>query len=431
MKKLLSILFITTMITTVAFATDNLDNLFDDSSLFGDTLSNETNDDLFGGDNLFSGNDLFSTDSSTDTLETSLFEDLLTSETEISGSYSFKFNTGITFDLDNSQDPHNFYSTSDISSNIQLSARPSTDTRFYTDMTISYPFENEETTTYLIEVADEDSNEISTGTIGIVDTKNNINIDELFYDFVIDDYFIRVGKQTLNMGVGYFYSPANLLNISSINPLDPEADQEGPVAVKVNKPIENDNLYAYVLLPNELNYTPADISVAVRYETLIGDAEYSLSGYYAPNMDNDPTKLALTVSTPIYTDIDLVAEAVESYNGTDFNFEGTVGLSVMKDLASLSDTSITFIGQYYYNQDGGMLDTTHQLGAMLSLSTSSDISFSLSSINSLDKSTGFLTSNLCYDVSDDFAIDFGASYIYGIQNTIQPYVGFTLGQGDF
>jgi len=418
MKKLLSILFITALIPTVAFATDNLDNLFDDNSLFGDTSSNETTDDLFGGDDLFSENDLFSSDSSTDTTETSLFEDLLTSETEISGSYYFEFTTGLNYNFD-TQDNPSFYATTNASSNIELSARPSTDTRFYVDATLSFPFEN---------IEDDDT------TLNVNEEYNFLNIDELFYDFVIDDYFIRVGKQTLNMGVGYFYSPANLLNITTINPLDPESDQEGPMAVKVNKPIENNNIYAYLTMPSSSNYSLDDISVAATYETLIGDAEYTLSGYYNYDQANDPTKLALTVSSPLFTDVDLVAEAVESYDGTDFNFEGTVGLTIMQDLASFTDTSITVIGQYYYNQEGNqniMFDTTHQLGAMVSLSTPLDLSVSLSSINFLSESTGVLTGNLCYDVSDDFSIDFGTTYTYGAQNTIQPYIGFTLGQGDF
>lgn len=410
MKKLLSILFITAMVPTLAFATANLDNLFDDNSLFGDTSSNETTDDLFGGD------DLFSSASSSDTTEASLFEDLLTSETEITGSYYFNFNTGLNYDLD-TQDTLTFYASSDVSANIELNARPSTETRFYTDVTITYPFENE---------GDD-------ATTPLNEEYNYINVDELFYDFVIDDYFVRVGKQTLNMGVGYFYSPSNLLNITSINPLNPEASQEGPLAIKVNKPIKNDNLYAYLTMPAESKYELEDVSIAATYETLIGDTEYTLSGYYNYDIANDPAKFALTISSPIFTDIDLIAETVESYDGSSFTFEGTVGISIMKDIESLTDTSISLVGQYYYDQDGESIifDTTHQLGAMLSVNTAYDLSLAISSINFLSESAGVLTGNICYDVSDDFSIDFGTTYTYGAQNTIQPYIGFTLGQGDF
>ena len=155
--------------------------------------------------------------------------------------------------------------------------------------------------------------------------------------------------------------------------------------------------------------------------------------------------MELKIKTPInqeslkdfQADIDLIAEFVESYDGSEFNFEGTLGLSIMKDITAFNDTSISLIGQYYYNQDGvkqmglSQFDSTHQIGMMLSLSTPLDLGFSLSSINIISETTGVLTSNLWYDVSDDFKINLGLTYMYGNQNTIQPSIGFTLGQGDF
>ncbi|MGD1822797.1 MAG: hypothetical protein ACPKM0_08560 [Pleomorphochaeta sp.] len=432
MKKILTLLLIFTLVPTFVFA-DNFDSLFEDSSVIEDDSLFSNDDDLFGSDDLFSDDSVFSSESSseTSTSSVSLFDDLLTSDVEITGSYYFNFETGLNYNFDTQADP-TYYSASDVSADIQLSARPSTDTRFYAEATITYPFSVEETTTYTTSNSE---------TVSIVDTYNNININELFYDFVIDDYFVRVGKQTLNMGVGYFYSPANLLNISTINPLDAEADQEGPLAIKVNKPLGNDNLYAYVTLPEETNYSPSDISYAARYETVVGGAEYTLSGYYNYDIDEDPTKVAFTMSSPLFTDIDLIAEVVESYDGTDFTFEGTAGISVLKEFEDLSDTSLSFIAQYYYAQDGETyfkiddnfvtLNSTQQIAAVLSLSTAYDLSFSITSINLLDESTGFLIGNIGYDVSDDISIDFGAQYIYGLMNTIKPYIGFTLGQGDF
>ena len=421
MKKILSLLLILSMGLTFTFA-DDLDNLFSDNSIFGASSSiEEENNDLFKSDDLFSQNDLFTLETTDEVQNTSLFEDLLTSETEISGSYYFNFSTGLNYNLDTKVEPTYFASTN-VNSNIELSARPSQDTRFYVDGTLTFPFENEV----------DDLN-----TVNVNEEYNFFNIDELFYDFIIDDYFIRVGKQTLNMGVGYFYSPANLLNITSINPLDPEGKQEGPIAIKINKPFENNNLYAYLTMPAASNYLLEDISMAATYETLIGDGEYTISGYYNYDIANDPTKVALTVSSPLYTDVDLIAEFVESYDGSEFNFEGTLGLSIMKDITAFSDTSISLIGQYYYNQDGvkqiglSQFDSTHQIGMMLSLSTPLDLGFSLSSINIISETTGVLTSNLWYDVSDDFKINLGLTYMYGNQNTIQPSIGFTLGQGDF
>jgi len=421
MKKIITILLITIMIPAFSFAED-LDSLFEEDSIFEEDSLFEKDDDFFSDDSLFEE------DESSDNSALSLVDDLLTSETEITGSYYFNFKSNVEFDLEGNIDP-SFSSSSNISSNIELNARPTSNTRFYTDVTIAYPFVKEESKQYTF-VDDDDS----TYTANIVDKSNNLNIDEMFYDFIIDDYFIRVGKQTLNMGVGYFYSPANLLNISTINPLSPEDDQEGPLAIKVNKPINNNNLYGYITLPATNKYTPSDISVAATYETLIGNSEYTLSGYYNYDQENDPTKIAATVSSPLLTDIDLVAEAVGAYDGSDINFEGTLGIQILKDLEDLVDTSITIIAQYNYDQDGKNsipLDTTHQAAALISISTPYDLSYSVTSINYLNESSDILNGNIRYNVSDDISIDFGLNYIYGLKNTLSPSIGFTLGQGDF
>jgi hypothetical protein len=400
MKKILSLLMMVSIASTFIFA-DNFDSLFEDTSIMDD-------ESLFAGDDLFDDS-LFETEEQSQSSNLNLFDDLLTGGAEISGSYSFTFKTGLTYDLDGVDDIKSF-STTDISTDINLSARPSTDTRFYIGASLQYPFEDDDSTDYSF-----------------------FNVDELFYDFVVDDYFVRVGKQTLNMGVGYFYSPANLLNISTINPLSPEDDQEGPVAIKVNRPIGNDNIYAYLTFPDDTDYSPEDIGYAARLEKVVGDGEYSLSGFYSYDQAESPTKIAATGSTSLFPDVDIIAEAVESYDGDDFYFEGTAGIQVLKDLENLSDTSLSFIAQYYYNQNGVStfgFDASHQLAAVLSLSVD-DMSYSLTSVNVLSETTGVLLGNIWYDMNDDISLNLGASYYYGASNYLQPYIGITLGEGDF
>lgn len=42
----------------------------------------------------------------------------------------------------------------------------------------------------------------------------SLELRELFADFDVDNQvFVRAGKQTVNWGVGYFFSPANLINL--------------------------------------------------------------------------------------------------------------------------------------------------------------------------------------------------------------------------
>jgi hypothetical protein len=418
MKKLISILLIAAIVPTFIFA-DNFDSLFETSESEGDS-SLFLDDSLFADDNLFDDGNLFENEGSSSASNINLVDDLLTSGAEISGSYSFSFKTGLLYDFETQSEP-DYFSTSTISTEIELSARPTTDTRFYTKVSLDFPFENIEDDV----------------TTAVNEESTFFNIDELFYDFIVDDYYVRVGKQTLNMGVGYFYSPANLLNVTTINPLSPEDDQEGPLAIKVNKPIGNDNIYAYVTFPNSSDYDPTDVGYAARIEKVIGNGEYSLSGFYTYDSANSPTKLALTASTSLFPDIDIVAEAVESYDGSDFAFSGTAGIQVLKDLEDLTDTSVSFIAQYYYNQDGLVVngpisyDATHQLGAVLSLSLPNDLGLSLTTVNVLSESSGVLMGNVWYDMNDNLSIDLGATYSYGATNTIQPYIGITLGEGDF
>ncbi len=428
MKKIFSLLLIATIVSTAAFS-DDLDNLFDNDDIIEDENSLFMDEDLFSDDNLFGDEDLFESESSTSNSQLILSDDLLSEEVSISGSYSFNFTTGLTYDFDDSTSL-DYYSTSEVSTELILSARPTTDTRFYTKASISYPF------------IDTASSTTSTTT----EEDNFFSIDELFYDFLLDDnYFVRVGKQTLNMGVGYFYSPANLLNISTIDPLNADDDQEGPLAIKVNKPIGNDNLYGYITFPNAENYDPSEIGLAARVEKVINNGEYTLSGYYNYDQSTNPTKLALTSSTSLFTDIDVFTEVVESYDGSEFNFEGTVGIQVLKDIEDLVDTSVTFLAQYYYNQNGSSnsitindisipYDTTHQLSGLLSISLPNDLSFSLLSVNNISESSSINAANFSYSMNDDISITLGSYYYYGIDyitKDIQPYISFTIGEGDF
>ena len=54
------------------------------------------------------------------------------------------------------------------------------------------------------------------------DTGVSLALSELFADFDVDNrVFVRAGKQTVNWGVGTFFSPANLINLDEIDPEDP------------------------------------------------------------------------------------------------------------------------------------------------------------------------------------------------------------------
>ena len=204
-RVVLTVLLICAVIAPAA--ADDLLSL-DENDLFGGSSEEE----LFGssddGGDLFGGGDALVED----VVETDLAlnELMLTNEETvvIGGSYSFSVTPGRLWLLDTDTDQ----GTLDVSlsSKLFFDARPDSDIRIYGEAVISYPFETSE------DAAD---------TPGVDETRtfdDIVSIEELFSDFTIgDSIFFRVGKQTINWGVGYFFSPADLLNLSEIDPSAP------------------------------------------------------------------------------------------------------------------------------------------------------------------------------------------------------------------
>lgn len=388
--KVIILLTLILLITPYIFS-DDLDNLFDDPTIMEDSedsLFDDNSENLFFGDAFIIEED----NQSSDLESGSLFEDLLGSNSqamEITGSYSFDFETGINYDLVNKDAPTSFLEVP-LSADLILSARPTTETRFLMKSNIAYPF----------------------------DTDTVFTIKELFADFIIKDNFFRVGKQTLNWGVGYFYSPANLLN-SQIDIFNPEDDLEGPLAIKINRPIDNDNLYAYVIVPNKSEPVTEDLIYAIKAEKLLNNSEIAIGGLYSVSNETNPSIMA-TISTSLPYSINIFAEAVETYQNDEFMFSSTIGFSSFKDFETINDTSMNILAQYYYNQGGkfsspgvGTIDARHQLGGTISLSLPNNFSLSLVSLNNLSDFSGALTPSVGYSVSDELSIIASMSYYYG------------------
>lgn len=284
---------------------------------------------------------------------------------------------------------------------------------------------------------------------------------------IADDYFFRVGKQSLNWGVGYFFSPANLLNIEQIDPSDAEADLEGPLSVKVNRPVGMDNLYGYVILPDGTD-EPQDVKLAAKYEKVIGSSEVGIGAVY--QYDTAPAIMA-TLSTSTFYDIAVFAEAVVRY-GSDASYtstssspieldddrlyvSGTAGF-MLSDSFEENDMSYSLTAQYYYNGEGYDGDDLfanpfeqsgyHYGGAMASFSFSDDISSSVLWYGNLSDGSGIVTPSVSWSPDENVSLSFGAGYTYGedgdqftpgnvgsfsITSNLVPYVSVSLGGEDF
>lgn len=165
----------------------------------------------------------------------------------------------------------------DLSVDLYVDARPDEDLRVFVKGRLEYPF---------------------TGS-------GDFAIREAFVDTVpIPGVFVRSGKQTANWGVGYFFSPANLLNTQRVDPEDPEAELVGPLAMKVHLPIGTDNYYLYAMLDEAADGGP--VGLAPKAEWVIGNAEFSLGGLWMPD---SPWAAMATISASIGV-VDVFGEAV-------------------------------------------------------------------------------------------------------------------------
>lgn len=111
---------------------------------------------------------------------------------------------------------------------------------------------------------------------------NNIKLFELFSDFNVGrTVYFRFGKQTAAWGLSRFYQIADPLSVAVKDPQDPEADLEGPLALKASLPIGGHTLFAYIVAKE--SYLPEDLS-----EASIADLGYGLKGDFLIRMPENP-----------------------------------------------------------------------------------------------------------------------------------------------
>lgn len=224
-----------------------------------------------------------------------------------------------------------------LAATLFFDARPSADSRFYGSVKTAWPFDEAE-------------------------------VFELFTDFNYNDsVFFRFGKQTVNWGVGYFFSPANVINLESIDPFDPERQLEGPVSLRAHYPIPRTqhNLWAYAVLP-AADMKPEDVHVAAKAEFVSGAWEFGLGGWYAYER---PLRGIVTASGSV-GQLSLFGEGyvargsdkkwvenVSIYNPFTGSGTRTDALSVfLKGSAGFmwnrSDWNFSVAGQYLYDGEG-------------------------------------------------------------------------------
>ena len=286
-----------------------------------------------------------------------------------SGSWTWDDPWGGSFDL---AEPDSYGLSPVLSALVFFDGRPTDSTRFYGSVKTAWPFVSSTSVLtgaeYMPESAfpaAEPSVATSSTTLGLP----NLEIFELFSDFSWNDsLYLRFGKQTINWGVGYFFSPANVMNLEAIDPFDPEVQLEGPVALRVHYPVPGSqhNLWGYAVFDAE-DMRPQDTALAAKAEFVVGGWELGAGGYYK---NEEPLRGVLTASGSVGqlslfgeaalargSDRTWVTEvspalaanrfvATETDEESPF-FKGTAGF-----MYSHSDSNVTVMGQYLYDGEG-------------------------------------------------------------------------------
>lgn len=224
--------------------------------------------------------------------------------TEIGGT--FRFRTSSAWDADGAwgaweaADMEDAFAL-DLGANAFLDARPSDVFRVFAKIDVSWPF-------------------TENGTRGFDDV---FRVRELFSDFQYgDSLFFRAGKQNLGWGVGRFFSPADILNVEEVDPEDPDAEREGPVALKAQAPMGPHNISLYAVFDDAL--AVEDTALASRVELLLGDVEIGLGGFW----QRERSPMGVLTGTTNLGDFHLFAEGTLSW--------GSARTFVVEDAAAAS-----------------------------------------------------------------------------------------------
>jgi hypothetical protein len=374
---------------------------------------------------------------------------LKSDKVRVGGSFSGSITPGATWsdfwDGDLALSDSNTALGASLKSTLFFDARPAEDFRVYGSVKAAYPF----------------STETADGV-----SVPNMSVFELFADFNVNDkVYFRLGKSTVKWGVGYFWSPADVINLEPINVLDAEAQREGPINFRVNVPIAGtqNNVYFYAILDAE-DVDFDTTALAAKAEFLLGNYEVGLGAYYR----YDTAERAMLTLTGPLGDFDVFGEAMVSRgsaktyvtgiapNGTiSYRAPGDVRESLFFSasagfLYNNSNENLTIVGQYYYNGEGyaptdketlvddayiavalnpassaqllaalsGLISGSGQHYAALMLSkgelfTIEDLSASVIAMANLSDLSGLVKPSISWSVTDNFKLTLSPMFLFG------------------
>lgn len=448
MKKLILFTIISLTIFTQGFSQSD-DQLFGGSSSNFDTDFSDFSD--FSDDSLFGNDSIIEVDTTpTDTKSSDLSKGILfqTGSVKIGGAFDLGLTTLTSFqkDKDATKSFEETLLLPKASAQLTIDARPTENLRLYLKTGIHYPYVTESYSTLITTPTGATpgtglpSNLVVNGGSNSFNIANIFYIKELFSDFNIGDYVgFRFGKQTVSWGVGYFYSPADVINLTRINPEDPTAQVEGPLALRTQIvfPGTQHAIWAYIIPDNDFAAAAQgagpylkNTAFALKGDILIGDFEFGLGAWYK---NQNPAKFMLTTTGTIFRTYSIFSELVLSIGKDnvpeDYTpiFQGTLGI-----LKSWTKQNLTIGLQYYYN--GQELNYGHNLAALITFSKFlfSDLSLSLFGQYNFDNNQGTAFCDLKYSPIKEFSVTAGPYFTFTKDDVITSIkLVFNLGCGKF
>ncbi|GHU57749.1 hypothetical protein FACS189444_0330 [Spirochaetia bacterium] len=415
MRKYLAIFLATLMLPAALLAAQDADDDF----FFSD-------DDIFGGGDMvtevpagtskafsFSDIDIFSTDA-----------------VRIGGSLGSSLQTIVQWneDDDGAYQYDSAMLVPTLSGAFFIDARPSTNLRIYNKFIYAFPFK---TDMPLDKIPG-----LGLPSVSIPEFK----VFELFTDFSWNEsVFFRFGKHTIKWGVGYFFSPADVLNLSVIDPEEPETQREGPVSLRAQFIFPNTQnvLYTYVL-PDTNTFAAEDTAGAAKFEFPVGTAELGFGGWYKRLRS---PRFTVTYSGTIAGKVSAFGEGLFAWGKDDEwlaekaaadmgpVFQATAGLSYTN-----KDLHLNLMGQYFYNGFGEANGGTSSAPGTLSLTNLSGYSGQHYAVASIGLSELF-TPKLSATLFGMFGIDTESgsaslSFSWGFFDALSISAGPTFSYGD-
>jgi hypothetical protein len=416
-------------------------------------LSAQEDDDLFGGDDMVA-----ETPAETRKMFSVSDVDIFNGDTvRIGGSLASSLKTIVQWkEDDNGAFPYNSTSMApDLRGAFFIDARPSTNLRIYSKFNYAFPFK--------LSTSAVDVPAVPPVFPGFQFPSLDIpqfNVFELFTDFSLgESVFFRFGKHTVKWGVGYFFSPVDVLNLSVIDPEEPETQREGPVSLRVQFVFPNTQNALYLYALPDTNppsgtqpFQAENTAAAAKFELVAGNSELGFGAWYKHLRS---PRFIMTYSGTIAGKVGAFGEGLFAWGkdnewidkknpgGMGPVFQATAGLSY-----SNTDINLSISGQYFYNGFGetnpavpsipGSLTLTnlsgyggqHYAAASISLSElfTPKLSASLFGMFGIDSVSGTTNFLISWRFLDELSLSAGPMFTYGKEYTRdgKPVIGLQI-----